>query len=195
MSALLYYQTVCYSKMNSNMLHRRGLQAQPSIAVNHDSSSILDVHAVATAPVVPPEPSGRDVNTDDANTTLAHVTNLERSDKWACRFGPVMCGVTFSVDVSAAVVKKHLEAFHGINTCSAPTTIKCLWLENGGPGCSADIQVRGLAKHVAQVHLHTGAERCPYCRKWLSRGNSMRRHMSQRCRARPCTEQIHDEHL
>lgn len=133
--------------------------------MTRDSSGMLDVPALAGNHVVPPEPSGRSSHTVDTNTSL-QVAHLDGGRKWECGFGPIVCGVIFDVDVSAAVVKKHLKEFHGIDTRSAPTMVKCLWSEHGAPGCAADIRAKGLARHnIAHVHLRTGTEKCPYCRK------------------------------
>lgn len=163
------------------MLQRRGLQAQPSIPVDHNSSGTLDGPMLATAPAVSLESFGDALRTIGSSTSPHVIPNIDGGGKWTCRFGRVTCGFTFNGDDSTLAVKKHLKEFHGIDTRLTSSTIKCLWSEHGSPGCLADIQAKGLAKHVAHVHLRIGAEKCSYCHKTFSRGDSAKRHY-QRCR-------------
>ncbi|KZT64053.1 hypothetical protein DAEQUDRAFT_733157 [Daedalea quercina L-15889] len=78
-----------------------------------------------------------------------------------------------------AEIKRHLRAFHSVETRSesADKVVKCLWT-----GCTTDIRTDGLAKHLRDVHLRVGARRCSHCGKRVSRKDAMKRY-EKRCKA------------
>jgi len=107
---------------------------------------------------------------------------IAEGQSWTCRYAG--CNMIFHGTVSAKVVKLHLKNDHGVErgTILPSRSAKCSWTEPGGSPCSTD--VRGLAKHICDVHLRVGAQTCPNCKKKLSRGDSVKRHIEKKkCRA------------
>ncbi|KAH9925569.1 uncharacterized protein B0H18DRAFT_377014 [Fomitopsis serialis] len=110
---------------------------------------------------------------------------VAEGQSWTCRYGGG-CNMTFHDTVSAKAVKLHLKKDHGVERGSVlpPRSTKCSWTEPEGNPCSTDVRAIGLAKHICDVHLRVDAQTCAYCKKKLSRRDSIKRHIEQKkCRA------------
>ena len=87
----------------------------------------------------------------------------------------------FSVNESAAVIKRHLRDRHGVDPSSTP--VKCTWTEPNGRQCSTPVRACGMGKHLREVHIRAGVVVCEICGKTLARKDSQERHR-KKCRVK-----------
>ncbi|KAI0944870.1 hypothetical protein AcV7_001556 [Taiwanofungus camphoratus] len=97
-----------------------------------------------------------------------------------CLWDGGSCGVTLD-DVSAAGIIRHLKAYHFdhvTNPWGNRKRGRCRW----DTYCrSEEMNYESLGKHIAEVHLGSTAQICPYCRGRFARADTLARHLRENC--------------
>ena len=91
----------------------------------------------------------------------------------------------FSVNETAASIKRHVHDIHGVDRSTA--SLKCTWQEPGGRQCSTEVRGCGMGKHLREVHIRAAAVVCKDCGKTLSRKDAEGRHRKT-CKAKARAE-------
>ncbi|EPS98485.1 hypothetical protein FOMPIDRAFT_1126550 [Fomitopsis schrenkii] len=105
-------------------------------------------------------------------------------------FGPQGCTHPL-VDTSTRALKEHLEKYHSAELDrNGDGQYKCHWRLGAGSECEGYLSgTLGLAKHIARVHLRTGAVCCDFCGSPFSRPDALERHLLRTCKEKPATAQ------
>ncbi|PCH44900.1 hypothetical protein WOLCODRAFT_124289 [Wolfiporia cocos MD-104 SS10] len=122
------------------------------------------------------------LQTEDPSIHPVHTSPISSSDQAQCRWGHP-CGRSLD-DVTPAGIARHLKEHHiDPSTWHNKNRGHCLWSDWDGL-CNREMNYASFGKHIASVHLHATASKCPHCQRALGRADSLDRHIKNYCEYR-----------